>query len=711
MKKTKGKKGIRAAGRGESTLGGAGETVGTAGDDAAMGGAETRAKLPESIYRMAVEAARDGILLVDPDGLILDANKTYVSGAGYGSVEELIGTSVFDVVATDTVDELRESVMRALNERGYVAALEVSARTSDGRQMPVEVTVSELMDEEGVRRGAVIVIRDITERKRAQDEVLRHSRRIEALHAISIAASQTLNLDEMLGSALKTVLEVTGMDGGYVHFLEMETRELVLRAYRGVSERYVEAIRRIEVSEQGLELWLSYPGPAFGMGGLLVEPDLAEARKAAEEEGIHSFVAVPLWSKSGMQGGLGLVGHTPRHFCADEVELLQAIGGEIAIGVENARLLQKMRELSITDELTTLFNRRHFHAVLELEINRTQRYGRPFTLALLDLDGFKEYNDRFGHTNGDAVLRSLGDTLGSSLRKTDTGFRYGGDEFAIILPATDATRARRIVDRIRSEWLQAPKAEGLVLESPVGFSAGIAQFPDDAETAGGLIFLADTALYRSKKRGGYQSTLVGDLGTLPSDMTPGATLEEAFTVAAKVDAKDPYTSGHSKRVADIAAMIGKQIGLQGDELDDLRTAGALHDIGKASVPQAVLTKSGCLSDEERRLVQMHAVGGARMVESVEGLARLAPAIGHHHEWYDGAGYPDGLAGEHIPLSARIIAIADAYDTMTTPRGYRTVLSREEALRELRWWAGRQFDPALVDALASALSEGGTQRRM
>lgn len=699
MKKTKGKKGDGAA-----------RSARKRGTDAATGRAERGAKLPESIYRMAVEAARDGILLVDPDGLILDANKTYVTGAGYGSAEELIGTSVFDVVATDTVDELRESVMRALNERGYVANLEVSARTKDGRQMPVEVTISELMDEEGVRRGAVIVIRDITERKRAQDEVLRHSRRIEALHAISIAVSQTLNLEEMLGSALKTVLEVTGMDGGYVHFLEMETRELVLRAHRGVSERYVAAIQRIEVSEHGLERWLSYPGPAFGMGGLLAETALAEARKAAEEEGIRSFVAVPLWSKSGMQGGLALVGHTPRHFCPDELELLQAIGGEIAMGVENARLLERMRELSITDELTRLYNRRHFHAVLELEMNRTQRYGRPFTLALLDLDGFKEYNDKFGHTNGDAVLRSLGETLRSSLRKTDTGFRYGGDEFAIILPATDAARARRIVDRIRSEWLQAPKADGLILESPLGFSAGIAQFPDDAETAGGLIFLADTALYRSKRRGGYQSTLVADLGTLPSDMTRGATLEEAFTVAAKVDAKDPYTSGHSKRVADIAEMIGKEIGLQGGKLADLRTAGALHDIGKASLPQSVLTKPGRLTDEEWRLVQMHAGAGARMVESVEGLAHLAPSIGHHHEWYDGTGYPDGLAGEDIPLGARVIGIADAYDTMTTPRGYRTVLSREEALRELRWWSGRQFDPVLVDALASALSGGAAPRR-
>jgi len=181
-------------------------------------------------------------------------------------------------------------------------------------------------------------------------------------------------------------------------------------------------------------------------------------------------------------------------------------------GIENAKLLEKTRELSITDELTGLYNRRHFYEVLQSEVSHTQRYGHPFSLIMVDLDGFKQYNDRFGHASGDDLLRGFAQALRSALRKTDTAFRYGGDEFVIIMSTTDVEKASKVVERIRSSWLQVPKAENLSLETPVGFSAGIAEFPDNAETWDGLLFFADIALYRSKSEGGYKTTLVSALG-------------------------------------------------------------------------------------------------------------------------------------------------------------------------------------------------------
>ena len=169
------------------------------------------------------------------------------------------------------------------------------------------------------------------------------------------------------------------------------------------------------------------------------------------------------------------------------------------------------RALSTIDELTGLYNRRHFYEMLETEIYRTQRYGRAFSLVMLDLDGFKEYNDRFGHISGDSILQSLAQMLKSSLRKPDMAFRYGGDEFAIILPATGADMAKETVDRIRSEWLQVARGQYPSVEITLGFSAGIAQFPENAETADGLVRLADAALYHSKRQGGYKSTLASEL--------------------------------------------------------------------------------------------------------------------------------------------------------------------------------------------------------
>jgi len=372
---------------------------------------------------------------------------------------------------------------------------------------------------------------------------------------------------------------------------------------------------------------------------------------------------------------------------------------------ESAR---RIRELSITDELTGLYNRRHFYEVLEIEMYRVQRYGHSLSVVMLDLDGFKEYNDTFGHTSGDAVLKSFAQTLKSRSRKTDTAFRYGGDEFTIILPLTGAERARKIADRIRSKWLQAPKAERLVLETPLGLSAGVAEYPENAETADGLAFLADTALYRSKREGGNKSTLVSDLGALRPDVVDRATLDQVYALSATVEAKDPYTYGHSKRVAAISEIMGKAIGLSRKRLADLNAAGLLHDIGKVGVSDSILIKPDKPTEDEWKLIRKHCAEGAKIVGYVRELTALVPMIRHHHEWYDGTGYPDGLKGEDIPVAARILAIADAYDTMTTARTYRHVVSQEEALEELRRCSRTQFDPELVEALSRAMDEAARQ---
>ncbi len=368
---------------------------------------------------------------------------------------------------------------------------------------------------------------------------------------------------------------------------------------------------------------------------------------------------------------------------------------------ESAR---RIKELSLVDDLTGLHNRRHFYQTLESEQHRTKRYGRSFSLAMLDLDGFKEYNDRFGHASGDGVLQSFAQTLKAALRKSDISFRYGGDEFTVILPATDTNRAKQIIERTRAKWLQTAEAQYPAVEPPIGFSAGIAQFPEDAETGDGLVFLADSALYFAKREGGYRAVLVSDLSTIPPDVLSTATLDQVYALAATVDARDPFTYGHSGRVAEITQTIGKTIGLAEKELADLYAASLLHDVGKVGVPDAVLTKPDVLTEEEWEIIKKHSAEGARIAGYIKGLGAVVPLILHHHEWYDGTGYPDGLKGEEIPLGARIICVADAYDTMTTARPYREVVSQQEALEELRRCSGTQFDPELVEAFCRAMTE-------
>jgi len=393
---------------------------------------------------------------------------------------------------------------------------------------------------------------------------------------------------------------------------------------------------------------------------------------------------------------------TEEPYGADDIATLMVLARHASIAIENAHLLSQYQQIAIMDDLTGLYNRRHFYEVLESESSRAKRYGSHFTLVIFDLDGFKEYNDKFGHISGDAVLVSLAQTLKSSLRKSDTCFRYGGDEFTSILPMTDAGKTKTVVERIRTRWLQNPESQYPILETPLGFSAGIAQFPAHADTADGLVFMADSALYQAKKVGGYTSMLASDIQSLSSEVLQIATPDQVSALAATVDAKDPYTYGHSKNVADIAKKIGGLIGLSSKEMADLYAVSLLHDIGKLSVPDSILTKPGKLTKEEWEIIKRHSVEGERIVSYIKALSALAHMIRHHHEWYNGAGYPDGLRGDTIPLGARIISIADAYDTMTSRRPYKDPVPPRDALKELKRCAGTQFDPELVASFCQAM---------
>ena len=369
----------------------------------------------------------------------------------------------------------------------------------------------------------------------------------------------------------------------------------------------------------------------------------------------------------------------------------------------NARKLDGGGEAALTDELTGFYNRRRFYEVLETEMYRAQRYGRSGSLLMLCLSEAGERGPGSERPEVEDILRALARTLKSSLRKADTAFRYDDDEIAVILPATDAEGARRIVDRLHSRWSKEPQAIYHVSGNPVEICAGVAQFPENAETADGLAFLADTALYHALI-GEYKTILVSDLGVLPPDVSSAATPEQVYALAATVDARDGSTYGHSKRVAAVSDTIGRAIGLSEGELDDLRAAALVHDIGKVGIPVATLTKPGKPTAYEWELMRRHAAEGAKIVGHVEKMAGLVPMILHHHEWYDGTGYPYGLKCSEIPLGARIISVADAYDTMTTPRPYRPLVTREEALVELRHRAGTQFEPELVEAFCGAIKE-------
>ena len=363
------------------------------------------------------------------------------------------------------------------------------------------------------------------------------------------------------------------------------------------------------------------------------------------------------------------------------------------------RALRAMR-LALTDPLTGLGNHRHFQERLQRELVAAEEAGGFLSLCLVDLDDFKHVNDVYGHPMGDRVLSAVA----ARLRQGGEAFRLGGDEFAVLLPEQDEgaalATADSIVDRLRELELEIAEA--------VTVSAGVATFPVQGVGRDELIRHADGALYWAKEHGknqvrSYRPEVLEltDLRKLARGSDRAARIDAAERLARAVDTRDAYVGGHSLRVAELAGRIAARITDDRDEIELTRLAGALHDLGKLAVPDEILRKAGPLTDPERMLLERHPQVGYRMLESL-GSSEVAECVLHHHENWDGTGYPDGLHGQDIPLGSRIILVADAFDAMTSECTYRERLAPEEALAEIEDGAGTQFDPDAVAALGAAL---------
>ncbi len=336
---------------------------------------------------------------------------------------------------------------------------------------------------------------------------------------------------------------------------------------------------------------------------------------------------------------------------------------------------ERLTLISRTDPLTGCLNRRGFEERVTAELDAATRSGRSLGLVLFDLDNFKAVNDMYGHVAGDELLCWVVEGLNRAVRPMDSVGRLGGDEFAILAPETGESGAEQIATRARK-----------VLSERVAVSTGTAAFPAHGADHEGLQRHADRQLY-ANKHGDSEHFIAGR-----RELTWAATLARA------VDARMSTPIEHSTIVARYAAGIAAQLGWSGEDLAHMRIAAMLHDIGKVTLPDRILQKPDSLDAREYEEVKRHPEEGAELINRVEGMSMIADWVRHSHEHYDGSGYPDGLAGEAIPLASRILLVADAYDAITSDRPYRAAQSQTDALVELRCHAGRQFDPRCVDAL-------------
>src|SRR3954453_1666372 len=339
------------------------------------------------------------------------------------------------------------------------------------------------------------------------------------------------------------------------------------------------------------------------------------------------------------------------------------------------------------DPLTGMLELTPFMNALEQELGRAGRYGRPVTVVRIDIDDFEAVNIQYGRSAGDRVLAAAAKMVAGQTRAQDIVCRVAGDQFALLLPETDAAGAAGCAERIRGvlERLSAEGVEGLRA------SAGVAPF-ERGQNAERLLAAAGAALKQAQEDGGGRVALSGAGGA--AEYVRG---DAALALMAALSERDAWTAAHSRAVGNLAATLSQKLGLSA-EADTIRTAALLHDVGKRGLPALILNKPMQLDEAEWSLMREVPLAGERMLRSVPGMGAAARLVRHVHEHWDGSGHPDGLAGEQIPQGSRVVAACDAYHAMTSPRPWRAALTHEEAIHELLEGAHTQFDPDIVEVL-------------
>ncbi len=423
----------------------------------------------------------------------------------------------------------------------------------------------------------------------------------------------------------------------------------------------------------------------------------AESGAMMQRTGYRAAVAVPVRLNGRPWGYIGAAKRQPYSFSPDAESMLERFAGLVTLALAQGDTLIALQRQATTDGLTGLLNHRAFQDRLDVEWARAARHARPLSLVMLDLDGFKLVNDLHGHDTGDLVLRTVGVVLERDRRAGDVCARVGGDEFAVIAPETTAVAALALAERLRGSAAAALEGIGV----PVTLSAGVADLAN-AATTDDLFHQADRALYAAKRDGRDRALRYAPDG----DDDPAASehyrrlraLAGLTSLVRAVEAKDTATLQHSERVAVIAQQLAVRLGWSPDRCARLREVALLHDVGKIGVPDAIVCKRGRLSAAEYERVKAHSQVGAQIAEGVLDSEQTSWVRGHH-ERPDGRGYPDGLCADRIPHGARILSIADAYDTITTGRPYQAAMPPADAVDELRRHAGTQFDADLVEVLA------------
>lgn len=530
------------------------------------------------------------------------------------------------------------------------------------------------------------------EKEFLQDQLRKREHELELINRLAGVISSSLNIQKVYEVFVNELKEVVEAD--FTAIVTIEENEIYFAALSTEVGSAWRIGQKIPLAGTATE-WVSLNKKPY------YERDLAQNRRFSTGEeyfkrGIRSILYLPLQIKNEASGVLIIGSCKLNAYGQEQIELLEHLASQIAAPIDNSRLYARAEQIARIDSTTELFNRRHFDERMREEIDRHSRYGDILSLLLLDLDNFKKYNDTYGHLAGDRLLVQAAMFIRNTVRSSDLAFRYGGDEFAIILPNSSTVEAFSVAERIREKI----SVEMSNRQLDITVSIGLASWPGDGQTLDEICNAADIALYYAKRTGQNRTSIASKTLFSLSESninvnTEAEVLSTIYALAATLEARDKYTYGHSRKVSRYSVAVAEALNLPPEQVAVISAAALLHDIGKIGIPDSILNKTGKLLDEEWELLKSHPRLSATIIGHVPSLIACLSAVRHHHERWDGTGYPGGIKGESIPIEARILAVTDAFEAMISDRPYRGPLKFKQAIAELERCSGSQFDPNMV----------------
>ncbi len=629
-----------------------------------------RKKVEENLQKSQEEFASlfksnpEAVVYLDKKGIILDANLRFCKLFSY-TLEEVKGRNLDDGMIHPS-DKIKEG--KRLTENGLKGYLnyETIRRKNDGTLFPVSISATPLVID-GQAKGEIGIYIDITERK--QNEAMQ-----KVLYNISQAANSSISLKQFYKAIHKELSFIIDTTNFYIALVD-EKKDKIYFPYCVDEKDDNFPILNFSTSNTLTTYVIKTGKPLLNDNSQykeMLDQGIVTPMGTTTDKSI--WLGVPLKIEDKAIGAVVVQSYTnPNLYSEGDIKLLEFVSSQVATAIERKSSEEKIKHLSFHDALTGLYNRAYFEE--ELERYNFPRY-YPLSVVILDVNGLKVINDTFGHSEGDRLLQHLSQTLTSISRQGDILARIGGDEFAILLPSTSTEEAHKFCERIKHACEQ-DKIKPIYLR--LNISLGHTTQEGEYKEINSLLKEADRNMYQDK-------------------LFNGKSREKHFLEAFRIvlAERDPHTSDHAQRLQELALSLGNRVGLTDYQLGNLKLLALLHDMGKIGIPDSILFKTYILTPLEWEKMREHPRIGYRMAKNIPDFAPIAQEILHHHEHWDGTGYPDGLKGEKIPLLSRIISIIDAYDVMQSRRPYKGPISKTKALKEVKRCAGTQFDPQLVE---------------